>query len=502
MRLSRLLERVTVQKMFQTLYGQMVVTHDVEVRSIQYDSRKVEDGDLFVAIRGSRSDGRKYIAHAVENGAVVVVIDDDSAMSDAYFMHEGVVKVVVPNTRTALAQLSMRYYDFPSEKLRLVGVTGTNGKTTTTHLLRSVFESSGSKTGLIGTISYIIGEEITPATHTTPESLELNQALSRMLDAGCNSVVMEVSSHALEQHRVDGLRFEIGVFTNLTHDHLDYHRNMEEYFRAKKLLFDSLPKESWAVINLDDPWATRIATGTEAHTISYGIEANADIQANRISATLSGLSFIIRHGGEDDRIESPLIGRFNVYNILATFGTALALGIPKAKIVDSIRTAGPVTGRFEPISSTIGWTAIIDYAHTPDALEKALLAARDLADNKLGGRIITVFGCGGDRDRLKRPLMGTIAAKHSDIVIVTSDNPRHEDPQIIIDEVMSGIPNGAHALREPDRANAISLALSRANRGDLIIIAGKGHENYQVVGDEKRNFSDREQVEDFLRRHK
>jgi len=498
MNLSTLLEGISVRKMFQTLYGKMVVTHDVEIRSIQYDSRRVQREDMFVAIRGTAADGHKFITQAIGNGAKVVVLEDDSVLPDSYFMHTGVVKVVVENTRVALAKLAARYYRFPAEAMTMVGVTGTNGKTTTTHLIASILQAAGRKTGLVGTIEVQIGAERMPATHTTPESLELQEMLARMAAADCSAAVMEVSSHALHQHRVDGVPFAAAVFTNLTQDHLDYHGTMEEYFKAKRVLFEKLPPTSWAVVNADDPWGGRMAESTQAHRLTFGTGPSADLRAVDIALSMRGTSFSLLHRGEKMTVESPLTGRFNVSNILAAFGTGIALEVPPATITGAIRTMGAVRGRFEQITAPAGWSAVIDYAHTPDALEKALRAVQDVMEGGRRGRIITVFGCGGNRDRTKRPLMGAIASSLSDVVVVTSDNPRREEPEVIIDEIMAGVKPGADVRREPDRAAAIALALGMALSGDVVLVAGKGHEEYQVLGETKVPFSDRAVIEAFL----
>lgn len=501
MTLSKLLEGVVVRKMFQTMYGHMVVTHDVEVRQIQYDSRKVGKGDAFVALRGTAADGAGYIPDAINGGARVVVMENDGAVSDSFFMHTGVVKIIVPDSRIALAQMSANYYGRPADRMLMIGVTGTNGKTTTTHLLRACLEAGGRRTGLIGTISYRIGDRELPATHTTPESLELNSLLADMVSAGCSSAVMEVSSHALAQHRVEGIPFRAAVFTNLTQDHLDYHGTMEDYFGAKKILFDRSAPDSWSVVNADDPWGKRLLESAAGRKMSYAISAAADVHAANVSLSMRGTRLDIVCGHEETAVESILIGRFNVSNILAAFAAGIAVGIPAATLAEAIRTAPPVRGRFEPVASPRGWTAIIDYAHTPDALEKALGAVHDVFESAGRGRIITVFGCGGNRDRTKRPKMAAIAAGLSDLTIITSDNPRHEDPDAIIDEIMQGVLPGRAVEREPDRRKAIVKALDLAHPGDVVLIAGKGHEDYQVIGDRKIHFSDREEVEEYLRTH-
>lgn len=499
MMLSEILNGVTVSKMFQALYGTMVVTHDVQVNHVRYDSRRVERGDLFVAIRGGGFDGHRFVAQAVSNGAKVVVLEDDAALSDSYFMHTGSVKVVVPNSRAALARISANYFGHPSNKLLVVGVTGTNGKTTTTQLIGSILETAGNATGLLGTIEYRIGTEILPATHTTPESLELNELLAHMVEMRCTAAVIEVSSHALHQHRVDGMDFRAAVFTNLTQDHLDYHGTMEEYFSAKQILFEYLSPGAFAVVNIDDLWGRKILSATRANRISYGMTTQADVSAQNINLSMHGLSFTAVHAREETPIESSLIGRFNVSNILAAFATGIALGIRKTVVQDAIKNVRSVRGRFETIVAPQGWTTVIDYAHTPDALQKALRAIHDIFDSATRGKLITVFGCGGNRDRGKRPLMAAIATEYSDLTIITTDNPRREHPEEIIDEIMTGVKSGSEVIREPDRRTAILRALGLASKNDVVLIAGKGHEDYQVIAEEKIHFSDREVVETFLR---
>jgi UDP-N-acetylmuramoyl-L-alanyl-D-glutamate--2,6-diaminopimelate ligase len=498
MKLAQLLEGVRVSKMFQTMFGRMVVTHDVEVRAIQYDSRNIEQGDCFVAIRGGGTDGHRFVEMAINKGAKVVVVEDDSALPDSFFMHAGVIKVVVPDTRKALALLSANYYGHPSRRLKMVGVTGTNGKTTTTHIVKSILESAGWKVGLIGTIEYRIGETVIPATHTTPESVELQSLLARMVAEGCTAVSMEVSSHALDQSRVHGIDYTVAAFTNLTQDHLDYHGTMERYFQAKKTLFDTLASTSWSVSNADDEWGTKILADAPPQRLLYGMMQPADVRATDVRLSIDGTSFIVHHAGEQTHVRSTLVGRFNVSNMLAAFSVGLALGLSKETIQQGIASVSNVRGRFEKIQSPKGWTAIIDYAHTPDALEKCLHTIRDVLPQEGRGRIIAVFGAGGDRDNTKRPLMGKVAGTLADCVIVTSDNPRTEDPEKIIDEIVKGIPEGTSYKRIADRRKAIEHAVNVAQAGDVILIAGKGHEEYQVIGQEKRAFSDRQIVEELL----
>jgi UDP-N-acetylmuramoyl-L-alanyl-D-glutamate--2,6-diaminopimelate ligase len=499
MKLGDLLAGVQVSKMFETTYGHSAITHEVHVHQLQYDSRKIQRGDCFVAIRGSGTDGHRFIELAIGNGAAVVVLEQDAALSDYYFLHSGVAKVVVPDSRKALAVMSANYYNHPSRALTMVGVTGTNGKTTTTHLIKAILEAAGQRVGLLGTIEYRIGDEVIPASHTTPESLELNELLSRMAKLGCQSVSMEVSSHALHQSRVYGLNFDAAVFTNLTQDHLDYHGTMEEYFRAKRILFENLKSDAVAITNADDAWGMQIAGSSPARTFSYGVAEHADIRAADIRLSIEGSSFTLWFKNQQTTMTTPLVGRFNVYNVLAAYSTGLALGHSPETLEQGIRSVNSVRGRFERIASPKGWTAIIDYAHTPDALEKCLRTIHDVLPREGRGRIITVFGAGGDRDRTKRPLMGSVAGQWSDIIIVTSDNPRTEKPQGIIDEIVAGIPRGAQVTKEIDRRAAIHSALRQARSGDVVLIAGKGHEDYQVIGNEKIHFSDREIVEELIR---
>ena len=497
MKLAQLLDGVHVIKMFQTTFGQMATTHDVEVNTIHYDSRKIGQNDCFVAIRGTGVDAHTYIGAAINQGAKVVVLENDAVLPDSYFMHAGVIKIVVPDSRKALATMAANFFGHPSKRMTLVGVTGTNGKTTTTHLVRSVLEAAGKKAGMIGTIEYWIGDEVIPATHTTPESLELNELFSTMLAKGCSAVAMEVSSHALSQSRVFGLDFDAAVFTNLTQDHLDYHGTMEAYAEAKKILFDSLKPNAHAVVNADDPWGKKIVASSAAAKLTYSIQQAADLQAINVNLRIERTSFEVVKKNETSTVSSPLVGRFNVYNMLAAYGAGVALGIPGDVIRRGIENVASVRGRFEKVRSAKGWTAIIDYAHTPDALEKCLRTIHDVLPKQNRGTIITVFGAGGDRDKTKRPLMGKIAAELSDVVVVTSDNPRTEDPERILEDIIDGMPEGCAYIREVDRRTAIQKAVQRAKSGDVVLIAGKGHEDYQVLGTTKIHFSDREIVEEL-----
>ncbi len=504
--LSSLLNNVKVSKIFQTVYGKMVTTHDVIISSLQYDSRRVKRGDMFVAIRGQAYDGHKFIQDAIHNGAKAVVLENDNALPDSFFMHAGVIKIVVSNARKALAEISANYFNHPSSQLTIVGVTGTNGKTTTTHIIKSILEeyekksSDSKKVGLIGTIENKIGNEVLESQLTTPESLELNGLLLKVIDKGGSSAVMEVSSHALHQYRVHGINFSAAVFTNLTQDHLDYHRTMEKYFKAKRILFDNLNESAIAISNTDNQYGLRILESCCAKKITYGINSDATVKAKNVNLGISATSFSVIYGREKFQVVTPLIGKFNVYNILAAVATAIGLGIDSVAIQTALKNLLPVRGRFERIESPEGWTSIVDYAHTPDALVKCLLAVRNIlsADDSRKGKIITVFGAGGDRDKTKRPKMGKIAADLSDTVIITSDNPRTENPYQIIMDIAFGIDKNTGFLQEIDRRRAIEKAIGMAQKGDVILIAGKGHEEYQIIGVEKIHFSDAEIIRQLI----
>jgi UDP-N-acetylmuramoyl-L-alanyl-D-glutamate--2,6-diaminopimelate ligase len=499
MYLTDLLCDVRVVKLFSAGYGETPQTRDASVRSIQYDSRKIRRGDLFVAIRGATVDGHSFIDKAIQNGAKVLLVEDDSALPDSRCMHAGVTKIVVPNSRVALATLSGNYFDRPSRKLILVGITGTNGKTTTAHLLQSVMEEDGAPAGLIGTIEYTVGDDTYPATHTTPESLELNGLLATMVERGCTRVAMEVSSHSLVQHRVSGLEFSAGVFTNLTQDHLDFHGNMDRYAAAKRILFDNLTEDAWAISNADDPYAGSVTGTTRARQMRYGLHSGVDVRAEDVRMSMRGMELSIICRGKKDRLATGLTGRFNVSNILAACAAGSALGVPWAKIREGIQRLRSIRGRFEQIPSPSGWTAVLDYAHTPDALLNCLQAIREIVPIEGEGKVITVFGCGGDRDAGKRPIMGRVASGLSDLTIITSDNPRHEDPEEIIRQAEAGVVLGKTVFTEVDRRQAIRRGLSAAAQGDVVLIAGKGHEPYQVIGDKKLHFDDREEIEAFIK---
>ena len=458
---------------------------EVECTGVAYDSRRVVPGMVFVAVPGLKADGLQFVSQAITSGAAAIVAEQP-APSPA-----PVPWVVVTSARLALALLSAEFFDHPSRAMRVVGITGTNGKTTTSYLMAAIFEAAGLRCGLMGTVTYRIGARSMDATRTTPEAPELQSFMRRMVTEGCGACVMEVSSHALSLRRVDGIQFAARVFTNLTRDHLDFHANMEDYFAAKRRLFEMAPPEAPSIINVDDPRAQALID-ISRRPVTYGINKAADVSPGPLSMTLEGLQFEARFRSGVVGVRSRLVGRPNVYNILAATATAVSLDIPVDAIEKGIRQLPGVPGRFELASSPEDdVTVIVDYAHTDDALRNLLETARPLA----GRRLITVFGAGGDRDRTKRPLMGMVAARLSDVVVITSDNPRSEDPQRIIEEVKRGADaetrqSSADVQTVVDRHDAILRAIDSATKGDVVLIAGKGHEKYQEVGGRTLPFDD------------
>jgi UDP-N-acetylmuramoyl-L-alanyl-D-glutamate--2,6-diaminopimelate ligase len=469
---------------------------DPVVTGLAYDSRQAAPGDLFFCIRGLKADGRRFLPDAVARGAVAAVVEQED-------LSLPVPALLVPNVRAAMPQIAAPFYGYPSRRLSLVGVTGTNGKTTTTYLVEALARTAGKGTSVIGTIGARIHDEALPGDRTTPEAPELQALLARMAaaDRGSGMVVcMEVSSHALAQGRSRGCEFEVGVFTNLTQDHLDFHRDMEEYFEAKALLFTEYPRASekrfTGVINVDDPYGRRLAERCAGRVLTYGVERAADLQARAVAASPTGLSFELTAPEGSFSVKLRLGGLFNVYNSLAAMGAGRALGIPWETILPALAAAPVVPGRFESVDAGQDFSVVVDYAHTPDGVENVLRAARALRPR----RLIAVFGCGGDRDRTKRPIMGRLAGELADHVIVTSDNPRSEEPAAILKEIVAGIPSSAPAAveTEPDRRTAIQRAVHMAERGDLIVIAGKGHEDYQIFADRTIHFDDREEARKAL----
>lgn len=465
------------------------------VASIAYDSRDVVAGSVFVALKGVKTDGARFAADAAKRGAIAV-ISESAAPED---LPAGCLWIHVSDARVALADLSASFFARPSEQLTLVGVTGTNGKTTTTYLLAAIFEAAGIGCGRIGTVNTKIGNEERDAARTTPESPDVQRLLREMVDRGLGACAMEVSSHALALHRVDGLRFAAGVFSNLTRDHLDFHGDMESYFAAKRQLFAMLPDGAPSIVNLDDPRGADLAASV-ARPVTYAIEKPADITPGQLRYSLDGLRFDVKTPRGTLHVQSPLVGRPNAYNVLAAVATAVALDLPFDAIERGLADLKAVPGRFEMASGPDDDVrVVVDYAHTDDALKNLLETARPLA----GGRLITVFGCGGDRDATKRPLMGAVAARLSDLVIVTSDNPRSENPERIISEIRRGMTRElGEVIEEPDRRQAIERAIKEARPGDLVLVAGKGHEKYQIIGDRTIPFDDIQVAGDALARRR
>jgi UDP-N-acetylmuramoyl-L-alanyl-D-glutamate--2,6-diaminopimelate ligase len=498
MKLRKLLEGVEIRK----ITGEALK----EIEGVAYHSNQVKKGYLFVAIRGMEVDGHKFIGEAIQRGAEAVLLEEEREISNR-------TMIFVPNSRQALAKISLNFYGNPSSQVRLIGITGTNGKTTTTFFLESIFKKAGYAVGVIGTINYRFGQKTAPAPNTTPESLDLQRILWEMVKEGTSHVIIEVSSHGLDLDRVFGCQFDGVVFTNLTTEHLDYHKTLSHYFESKKKLFsESLMKSRktgrFAVTNHDDPRGEEIVEGIDLPVIRYGLSPSCDISADQMTSTFEGLSCRIKTPRGEFSIHSKLIGEFNVYNILAAVATGIAMDIPLETVKSGVESLEGVLGRFERIGNRRGIHLIVDYAHTHDALERVLLGLKNVLRSlpQGNGKIITVFGCGGDRDRTKRPLMGKVAATYSDLSILTSDNPRREDPLAIMSEVEMGFKSlsllewhrdeiGSWRskkgyLKIPDRREAIRMAIRLAQPSDTVLLAGKGHEDYQVIGKQKFPFND------------
>ncbi len=458
---------------------------DKDIRQIQYDSRRVEKGDLFVCITGLQADGHAFASKALEQGAAALLVEKEIGA-----VPEGVAVIKVPNTRKALALCAANYYGRPSEKMNLIGVTGTNGKTTTTYLIKSILDKAGHKVGIVGTIENRIGDKKIHTERTTPESLDLQELFSEMVSERVNDVVMEVSSHSLALDRVAGCRFQIGIFTNLTQDHLDYHKTMENYKKAKGILFEMCRE---AVINIDDAageYMEEAAKGKRMLTTGIDNE-KADLLAENIHISANGVRFTLDYAERQYPVVLNIPGKFSIYNALGAIGACLLMGIDMETILAGLADNKGVPGRFQTVESKRGFNAIVDYAHTPDGLENILNTAHEF----VRGRILTVFGCGGDRDRTKRPVMGEIAGRLSDFCIITSDNPRTEDPYLILDDVEPGTQKtGCPYIKIVDRREAIFHAVKMAEKDDLVVIAGKGHENYQIFADKTIHFDDVEVV--------
>jgi len=467
----------------QTPAGRVYGAAETPVGELVYDSRAVRPGCCFFAVRGTQCDGHAFIADAVAKGAAAVVCEELPAERA-----EGVAYAVVPDAQGALADMAAAFYDHPSRELRLVGVTGTNGKTTTATLLYDLVRKLGCEAGLISTVVYRIGDRSVEATHTTPDPIRLNAMMREMADAGCGYCFMECSSHAIVQQRTRGLHFAGGIFSNITHDHLDYHKTFAEYIRAKKLFFDGLPAGAFALTNSDDRNGSVMVQNTAATVRTYSLRTMADYRCKLLETRPDGM--LLRIDGREAWVN--LVGRFNAYNLLAVYAAAAELGFDREEVLRAASLLRPVSGRFEVIHAQDGTTAVVDYAHTPDALENVLRTIGEV--RREGQQLLVVCGCGGDRDRTKRPEMARIAVRYASTAVFTSDNPRHEQPEAILDQMCAGLAPGDRYLRIADRAEAIRTAVMLARPGDIVLVAGKGHEDYQIVGDEKRHFDDREEV--------
>jgi UDP-N-acetylmuramoyl-L-alanyl-D-glutamate--2,6-diaminopimelate ligase len=487
---------VTLTQLLEALCGRIDVLEqrgdmNCQIHAITDDSRVVTGGSLFVAVKGERVDGHEFVDRAIKAGAVAVVAQASVALGSLPFVR-------VNDSRKALGLLGSRFHGNPSAHLKMIGVTGTNGKTTTTYLCKGLLEGIGRRVGLIGTVGYQIGQETLPASHTTPGALDLQELLAKMVERGLTTAVMEVSSHALALDRTSGCEYDVAVFTNLTQDHLDFHRTMDEYCEAKLRLFAGLAggqkAGKRAIVNLDDPRGGTVRAACPVPVWGYAIQNQADLKAESMRLSLSGTTFTAATPAGSFPVESRLVGEHNVYNLLGAIGVALYDGATTDQIREAAAHITNVPGRFERISSGQDFTVVVDYAHTEDALLRLLTAAQTLKTD----RIITVFGCGGDRDRGKRPKMGRAAVEYSDVVILTSDNPRTEDPMVILHEVEIGVRDALVHRKHvqyhlvPDRREAIGVAIREARQGDMVLIAGKGHEDYQIIGTRKFHFDDRE----------
>ena len=458
---------------------------DMDITGVSYDSRTTAAGDLFVAISGEAVDGHKFVPMATEKGALCAVVERPV---------EGIPYVVVDSSRKALALMGGNWFDHPSREMTMIGVTGTSGKTTSTYLIKSILEQkAGAKVGLVGTIQNMIGDKVLPTERTTPESFELHKLFREMSDAGCSHVVMEVSSHALSLDRVYGIRFAVGIYTNLSRDHLDFHKTMEEYCDAKAILFQRC---DLAVYNADDPWSARMLEGCPCRTFGYSVHGQADLMAKNVRLLSGSVEFDAEADIEWNHMRVGIPAEFTVYNTLDAVSCCWNLGVSLADCADALARNHGVKGRMEIIPTPgKNYTILNDYAHKPDALEKVLIAAKEFAK----GRVVVLFGCGGDRDRTKRPVMGEIAARLADFTIVTSDNPRTEDPMFIISEILTGMPEGTQYVVEPDRVKAIHYAMDNALPDDVIVLAGKGHEDYQEINHQHFPMDERVIVAEHLK---
>ena len=478
---------------------QVIGSTDVDVHAIQFDSRKVEKGDLFVAQAGTAVDGHTFISSCIDRGAAVIILDNSQYLVG---LKQDVTYVLVKNSEEALGLLAHQWYGCPSEKLTLVGVTGTNGKTTIATLLYEMVRALGHKAGLISTVVYYVDGKAFPSTHTTPDALALNALLSQMVEAGCDYAFMEVSSHSIAQERIAGLQFAGAMFTNLTRDHIDYHKTFDNYRDTKKRLFDNLKKTAFAVTNADDKNGLVMTQNTRAKVFTYSVQSMADHRGKILEEGFDGMLLSI----DNQEVFVPLVGRFNVSNLLCIYSTALCLGFDKMEVLRILSVLKPVNGRFETIHSPKGWTAIIDYAHTPDAVENVISTINEILNsqkptaNGQKPKLITIVGCGGNRDKGKRPMMAQIAKRGSGQLILTSDNPRDEEPRDILNDMIAGLTEDElrSTLVIEDRAAAIQTACTLAQNGDVILVAGKGHEDYQIIKGVKHHFDDHEQVRKYI----
>ena len=474
-------------RLLSELLGDVRVLNNIElnpqIQGLEYDSRKVKAGDCFFAVVGTASDGHNFIPSAIEKGARAVVCQRLPEQ-----MSSEVAYILVEDSNIAMAAMAAAFYGHPSHELKLVGVTGTNGKTTTATLLYDMFMAMGYNAGLISTVVYRIGERRIDSTHTTPDSIRLNAMMREMVDKGCDYCFMEVSSHAAAQHRIDYLKFTGALFTNLTHDHLDYHGTYKEYIRAKKSFFDALDKSAWAVVNIDDRNGDVMVQNTRAKVFRLSLRSMADYHTRLIELMPDGMQLNL----DGHELWVKFTGRFNAYNLTTVYAAATLLGIDKIEVLTVLSALSPVSGRFETITAKDRTMAVVDYAHTPDALDNVLQTIDEV--RKENQQLFVVCGCGGDRDKTKRPEMAAIALRYATTAIFTSDNPRTESPEAILDDMIAGVGTATNYLRITDRREAIRTASMLAKPGDIILIAGKGHEDYQIIGTEKHHFDDREQI--------
>lgn len=475
--------------LYKTGIEELVGNTNIAIEKICFDSREVEDASLFVAVVGTAVDGHQYINQTIEKGATAIVCEQFPEQ-----LHDGITYVKVKNSAAALAIIAANFYDNPSNELKLVGITGTNGKTTTATLLHELFMQLGYQVGLLSTVVNKIGNEAIPSTHTTPNAVELNKLLRKMVEAGCDYCFMEVSSHAIHQHRVTGVEFAGGVFTNITHDHLDYHKTFEEYIKAKKMFFDMLPENAFALVNKDDKNGMVMLQNTKAKPYTFALKSAADYTARILESGFSGMMLHI----DKNEVWTKLIGGFNVYNLLSIYAVAVLLEQDKLNTLTAISNLNAVEGRFQYIKSQDNISGIVDYAHTPDALKNVLGTISEIRTNN--ETVITVVGCGGDRDKTKRPLMAQIACEYSNKVILTSDNPRSENPEQIINDMKAGVEPQHYkkVLSITNREEAIKTACMLAESNDIILVAGKGHEKYQEINGEKFPFDDLEVLKEAL----